>query len=733
MATVTGFSNQQLLDLERLLKSIQQRIEKCQKEIDMTEREIFLENHPEHAIMQFRKRLDAAKEKLKDLEKINSKYELEKELIEAAIPPVNKRRRKESTKENLTSQMVEKFNKLDKKERMAFRNMLNAHPMDQEIKENEMQLDIEDLLGDEYENALNAQLEHEVTRAQQTGDAKTFSKTKLKNPTVSVEDEEKSKLSEKEESSSSEEATPSEYWTPDSDASESEGAKRRRRKAKRKYKRGLRKKAKLRKKKRQEKKKQEKLNETMLLHQQKLRLNKVMDVNLVPKLAGLKNVGGMNAFEWRKWIVDYFKTAENTAGFEQSYMIQLILEHCIIGQAKHKLTQHDKDTVRTKEALIAWVDKHFDMSEMRTIIYQELVNWRFPKDTTWNSVVNMFKRKYEEMSNIIEGVDEHKIIATTMTETQKVDAIKKGIERSNAGLYQKLMNRWGATHDYPSDMKKLDAQLQEEYEFQKRLTRSELKTPPTSNIGVPSANAIYASDFGLQTSQNTQPRIQANSQNFGTSSFGNGTNTRTNTWNQSTRTNFRANAQQRQTTSARGARGVRYNRNIRNRTQNMNQRYLTENNIDWNKEEEIQQLGMKIGMQQRNRIMNARGSKLTTPQIVSLYGIRTDDKHLIRDKNGLLTGGVRCVVGGACNRCRKFGHFGKYCVYLNERFPDLVESYHTKVVSERRNSNQINVIDSGMNETGHSTSDSTGTASSSNNRAENPATEQMKSFAKSRI
>ena len=147
--------------------------------------------------------------------------------------------------------------------------------------------------------------------------------------------------------------------------------------------------------------------------------------------------------------------------------------------------------------------------------------------------------------------------------------------------------------------------------------------------------------------------------------------------------------------------------------QNANQRYLTENNIDWNKEEEIQQLGMKIGIQQRNRIMNTRGNKLTTPQIVSLYGIRTDDKHLIRDKNGLLTGGVRCVVGGACNRCRKFGHFGKYCVYLNERFPDLVESYHTKVISERRNSNQINVIESGINGTGQNSLGSTGAASSS--------------------
>ena len=600
--------------------------------------------------------------------------------------------------------------------------------MDQEIKQNELELGIEDLLGDEYENALNAQLEHEETRAQQKKEEKTFSKTKLKTPSVSVEDEEKSKLSEKEGSSSSEEATPSEYWTPDSDVSETEGAKRKRKKAKRKYKRGLRKKAKLRKKKRQEKKKQEKLQETMLLHQQKLRLNKVMDINLVPKLAGLKNVGGMNAFEWRKWIVDYFKTAEKTAGFEQSYMIQLILEHCIIGQAKHKLTQHDKETLRSKEALIAWVDKHFDMSEMRTIIYQELINWRFPKDTTWNSVVNMFKRKYEEMSNIVEGVDEHKIVATTMTEAQKVDAIKKGIERSNLVLYQKLMNRWGATHDYPSDMNKLDAQLQEEYEFQKRLTRSDLKTPQTSNIGNPTVNAIYASEFGLQTNQGTQSNLQANKQNFGVSKFGTGNITRTKSWNQ-TKTNFRANTQQ-QTTGARGARGGRFNRNFRSRTQNNNQRYLTENNIDWSKEEEIQQLGMKIGVQQRNRIMNSRGDRLTTPQIVSLYGIRTDDKHLIRDKNGLLTGGVRCVVGGACNRCRKFGHFGKYCVYLNERFPDLVESYHYKVMNDRKNSNQINQIE--IETSNIDNNERRNRLPSATQTATNPATEQMKAFDKAK-
>ena len=730
MATVTGYSNQQLLDLERLIKSIYIKIEKCQNEIDLTEREIFLENHPRHAIIQFHKRLDEAKQKKEDLEQIKVKYELEKELIEAAVPPPKKKQRVREKEENLTHQMVSNFNKLNKQERMAFRNLLNAHSMDQEIKENDVEMGVENLLGDEYENALKAQLEHERTRAQQKANEETFSKTKLKTPSVSVESKEEDKQNIELESSSSEEATPSEYWTPDSDASESDGAKRKRKKAKRKYKRGLRKRAKLRRKKREEKKRQDKLNETMLLHQQKLRLNKVMDVNLVPKLAGLKNVGGMNAFEWRKWIVDYFKTAEKTAGFEQSYMVQLILEHCIIGQAKHKLTQHDKDTVRSKEALIAWVDKHFDMSEMRTIIYQELINWRFPKDTTWNSVVNMFKRKYEEMSNIVEGVDEHKIVATSMTEAQKVDAIKKGIERSNAVLYQKLMNRWGATHDYPSDMDKLDSQLQEEYEFQKRLTRSDLKTPQTSNIGNPTVNAIYASDFGLQTSQTMQPKTQANKQNFGLSSFSSGSSTRTKSWNQTSKPSFRANTQQQQTTSARGARGGRFNRGFRNRMQNNNQKYLTENNIDWNKEEEIQQLGMKIGVQQRNRIMNSRGDHLTTRQIVSLYGIKTDDKHLIKDKNGLLTGGVRCVVGGACNRCRKFGHFGKYCVYLNERFPDLVESYHAKILSDRRNMNQVSRIEADISDTDNR--EMRDRLPSATQTATNPATEQMKSFAKAK-
>ena len=96
----------------------------------------------------------------------------------------------------------------------------------------------------------------------------------------------------------------------------------------------------------------------------------------------------------------------------------------------------------------------------------------------------------------------------------------------------------------------------------------------------------------------------------------------------------------------------------------------------------------------------------------------------------MLTGGVRCVVGGACNRCRKFGHFGKYCVYLNERFPDLIESYHSKVISDRRNSNQINQIE--METDDIHNNPRRDRLPSATQTATNPATEQMKAFDKAK-
>ena len=461
---------------------------------------------------------------------------------------------------------------------------------------------------------------------------------------------------------------------------------------------------------------------TILSHQIKNRLDKVSDISKIPVFTGITGVGDMAAIKWIKWMHDWITRSRKISGFDEETAIVNILRDRFAGQAKDKLTDTDYAEIKTYERLMQWVNKHFDMSETRAYLFNGVKKWSFPKLTAWNSICTLYMRDYEVMDTIREGVNKQKIIVTTMNETEKVDAIRAAIKLCAPDLHQKLMIRCTAHGIVPSTIKELDELILKLYKYEKEMRRNQLIAKDSAKIGAPTVhdvNAISGSEFGL----NTTPNNTSSSKNFGTRNVGYGTKLG-NVFGARRNQPFRVKSGVRVETQNVQNFGTRANQQTRNANNRFTKSFggTSAQNMNWNDLKQIHTLGRSLTDSQRKNMVRRRGNYLNGMKIACIYGVAPDDSQLG-------TSGVpRMLLSGTCNKCGKRGHFGRFCILMNDHYPELIEIYEQSVKNQTSQVN-LTTIKEKLTDA-FRRKDTQGMATRSSEDAENRATSLMASLIK---
>ena len=101
-----------------------------------------------------------------------------------------------------------------------------------------------------------------------------------------------------------------------------------------------------------------------------------------------------------------------------------VLKSALVGvKAKMKINSLQGQNIKTFEDFFCWFDVAWDISTLRTEIYNKCKNYTLPEDTTIQNIVTNYQAKYKLLEQTTQYLVPIIKINTTLSQTQQIKAI----------------------------------------------------------------------------------------------------------------------------------------------------------------------------------------------------------------------------------------------------------------------------------------------------------------------
>ena len=174
---------------------------------------------------------------------------------------------------------------------------------------------------------------------------------------------------------------------------------------------------------------------------------------------------GLTALKFRNEIVSYVEKLNSK--LQRFVDIGQALDNIrlsFVGEAAQKVKRAEPKAATTLKEFLSWFDKTFDLSALRSSLFDELKDWVMPEGTPNLMIVEKYTDKIE-LFNATDAVSTADVISKTkLTDAIKVSAVLNAIESSNEKLWEPIRLKILQQKRTPVDLNELKDTIKDAHE-----------------------------------------------------------------------------------------------------------------------------------------------------------------------------------------------------------------------------------------------------------------------------
>ena len=169
---------------------------------------------------------------------------------------------------------------------------------------------------------------------------------------------------------------------------------------------------------------------------------------------GKWNKGELTPLLFRNKVINWYNQVQRVKGFIPEHAL-LVLKNSLTEEAESQLHSIRTEDIKNIKQFFQWFDETFDVTSLRSVLYNELNHWEIDKKTPTIKIVETYEARLKlfDQSGFLATatLKEH----TEFTDEQLVHKITRALKQYNKEVYEEFTRQMRSTKDLPRDLNQL--------------------------------------------------------------------------------------------------------------------------------------------------------------------------------------------------------------------------------------------------------------------------------------